>query len=115
MQTVSKGQGSVMSDQVSRRLQEVEILRSRLTAQITNSEDVLASIESKIEELKERQEMRMKADDRISDQVVQNIARSTGITQEGDVLIQNAEASHRAPRRQNVLKGATISGAHLPP
>jgi TolA-binding protein len=79
-----------MDSEMTKRLQELQRIRERLAAQIEESEAVIASIEEKIEELSQRQEERMKADDRLSDEVVKNVVQGTSTIQQAEAIAQEA-------------------------
>lgn len=63
-----------MSDDIARRLQELDALRLRLATKIAESGEILQAIEGKIDDLKSRQDTRMRADDRLDNEVVDRIS-----------------------------------------
>lgn len=80
-----------MTDDISKRLQELEELRLRLTAQIEESESVINSIETKIQELQDRQEARMNADERLTSEVVKNVTKGVFVAKTNEDVLQKAQ------------------------
>ena len=63
-----------MVDDITRRLEELDALRLRLATKIAESGEILEAIEGKIDDLKSRQDTRMRADDRLDNDVVDRIS-----------------------------------------
>ena len=65
------------TDDIGKKLQELEHVRTGLHEQINETVSVLGAVEQKIQELKARQQARIRSDDRIDNKIADQIAQGT--------------------------------------
>jgi hypothetical protein len=91
---------NMSEDGISKRLQELEHIRVGLHDQISETVSVLGAVEQKIQDLKARQQARIRSDDRIDNKIADQIAQ-------GSSHLINAKNS--GPIARSPLKAASSS------
>jgi hypothetical protein len=101
------------SDDIEERLAELEAAREQTREKLIQSESIIDSIDRKIDKLKHRQIARMKADDRIDDVLVDQLATEIPINLEEtqtstsipdayvEIIVQNDGTSEETVREKD--------------